>query len=215
MATILVTGGAGYIGSHTVVELLAAGHKAVIIDNLVNAKPRVISVLEELSQQKIPFYREDIRDQVALRRIFNDHHFDAVIHFAALKAVGESVAKPLHYFNVNVGGLISLGEIMLEAGVFRLIYSSSATVYGTPQKTPLREDDPVSSSAVANPYGRTKVICEEILQDICKADPRWSVAALRYFNPIGAHKSGVIGEDPQGVPQNIMPNITRVALGEA
>jgi len=214
MSSILVTGGAGYIGSHTVAKLLESGQEAVIVDNLANANPKVIGILENLYQRKIPFYEADVCDREAMQRIFASHSISAVIHFAALKAVAESVAKPLRYYEVNVGGTVSLCAAMIEAGVKRLVYSSSATVYGTPQRVPLREDDPVNSAAVANPYGRTKVICEGILQDLCASDAEFAVMALRYFNPIGAHKSGKIGEDPQGVPNNIMPNITRVALGQ-
>ena len=211
---ILVTGGAGYIGSHTVLQLIENGNTPIIIDNLSNASAQVITVLEELSHTKIAFYRADLRDTEALKEIFAQDPIDAVIHFAALKAVGESVEQPLAYYDNNVGGTLSLLVAMQEAGVYKMVYSSSATVYGRATKMPLKEDAPISSADVANPYGRTKVICEGMLQDLCTSDARFAVASLRYFNPIGAHPSGRIGDDPQGVPNNLMPYITRVAAGE-
>lgn len=214
MSTILVTGGTGYVGSHTAVMLLEAGHEVIIVDNLANSSDTVVSRIEELGGKKIIFYQTDVRDVEALQQVFSRHYIDAVVHFAALKAVAESVANPLLYYNVNVGGTVALCEAMLKAEVSKLVYSSSATIYGVPKKVPLAEDDSESSMAVFNPYGRTKVICEALLRDICAADPSWSVALLRYFNPIGAHPSGLLGEDPVGVPNNIMPNLTRAAMGQ-
>lgn len=213
MSMILVTGGAGYIGSHTVLELLAAGFDVAVVDNLCNANAKVIDVLRELSGRDIAFYQADVRDAAALQSIFRQHRFDAVVHFAGLKAVGESVAQPLRYYDNNVGGTLTLCQAMSEAEVFTLVFSSSATVYGFPERMPIVETDPVDSAAVANPYARTKVVIEGLLQDVQVADPRWRVALLRYFNPIGAHASGRIGEDPRGIPNNLMPFITQVAVG--
>ncbi len=209
-STILVTGGAGYIGSHTCVELLAAGHDLVVFDNLSNSKRAVLDRVARIAGRDAPFVEGDVRDRTALRRVFAAHRIDAVIHFAGLKAVGESVAQPLRYYDNNVSGSIALFEVMAEAGVKTLVFSSSATVYGDPHEVPIREDFPLSAT---NPYGRSKLMVEEILRDTVRADDSWRVALLRYFNPVGAHESGLIGEDPNGVPNNLMPFITQVAIG--
>ncbi len=211
MHNILVTGGAGYIGSHTCVELLAAGHNLVVIDNFSNSKPAVLGRVEHISGRKIPFMEVDIRDHGALRDVFRQHAIDAVIHFAGLKAVGESVSQPLRYYDNNVSGSITLFEVMAESGVKTLVFSSSATVYGDPHSVPIREDFPLSAT---NPYGRSKLILEEILRDLWRSDENWKIALLRYFNPVGAHESGIIGEDPNGIPNNLMPYITQVAAGK-
>jgi UDP-glucose 4-epimerase len=208
---ILVTGGAGYIGSHTVLALLEAGHEVLIVDNLSNSSAKVLPRLEQLSGQVIPFVQADVRDSAALDRIFAEHHIDGVIHFAGLKAVGESVAQPLRYFDNNVGSTLALLHAMDRANVRRIVFSSSATVYGDPDQVPINES---SRLQVTNPYGRTKLICEDILRDLQQADPRWHVAILRYFNPVGAHTSGTIGENPSGIPNNLMPFITQVAVGQ-
>lgn len=211
MPTILVTGGAGYIGSHTCVELLAAGYDVVVVDNLSNSKPEALKRVEEIAGRKLAaFYRVDIRDKAALRALFGAHLIDAVIHFAALKAVGESVAKPLMYYDNNIAGTVALAEVMAEAGVKSLVFSSSATVYGDPASVPIREDFPTGPT---NPYGRTKWMMELVLSDLAAADPEWRVALLRYFNPVGAHASGRIGEDPNGLPNNLMPYVSQVAVG--
>ena len=210
MSRILITGSTGYIGSHTVVELMAAGHDAFIIDNLCNSKASVLDRIERIAGRRPGFARIDVRDRPALRQLFADHRFDAVIHFAGLKAVGESVEKPLAYYDNNVSGSVALVECMLEAGLKTIVFSSSATVYGEPATVPIREDFPLSAS---NPYGRTKLMIEEILRDVAKTDSGWRVALLRYFNPVGAHVSGMIGEDPNGIPNNLMPYIARVAAG--
>jgi UDP-glucose 4-epimerase len=207
---ILVTGGIGYIGSHTVVELMAAGHAVFIIDNLSNSKPRVLDRIERIAGRRPGFAELDIRDRAGLRRLFAAQPFDTVIHFAGLKAVGESVAKPLLYYDNNVSGSVALFETMAEAGVQRLVFSSSATVYGDPHAVPIREDFPLSAT---NPYGRSKLMIEEILRDLSTSDPAWRVALLRYFNPVGAHVSGLIGEDPNGIPNNLMPYAAQVAAG--
>ena len=208
---ILVTGGAGYIGSHTVLALLEAGHEVLIVDNLSNSSAKVLPRLEQLSGQVIPFVQADVRDSAALDRIFAEHRIDGVIHFAGLKAVGESVAQPLRYFDNNVGSTLALLQAMDRANVRRIVFSSSATVYGDPEQVPITES---SRLQVTNPYGRTKLICEDILRDLLVSDPRWQVAILRYFNPVGAHISGTIGEHPNGIPNNLMPFITQVAVGQ-
>ena len=209
---ILITGGCGYIGSHTAVELKKSGYDIVILDNYYNSKSESLRRIRQLTQSEIPFYECDIRDADGLRKIFDQHKINAVIHFAGLKAVGESVSKPLTYYENNVGGTVTLCGVMAEAGCKRMVFSSSATVYGMNNPSPLNEDMPVG--AVTNPYGRTKYIIEEILGDICASDEEWSVVSLRYFNPIGAHESGRIGEDPNGVPNNLMPYISQVAIGK-
>jgi UDP-glucose 4-epimerase len=208
---ILITGGAGYIGSHTAVELMSAGREVVIVDNLCNSDIRVLDRLKTLCGLKFTFIQADVRDGTALDRIFAEHPIDGVIHFAGLKAVGESVAHPLRYFDNNVGSTLALLQAMDRAGVRRIVFSSSATVYGDPDTVPIKES---SRLQVTNPYGRTKLMCEDILRDLEKADPRWQMAILRYFNPVGAHESGLIGEQPNGIPNNLMPFITQVAAGK-
>ncbi|MCW8916188.1 MAG: UDP-glucose 4-epimerase GalE [Magnetovibrio sp.] len=207
---ILVTGGAGYIGSHTCVELLEAGHQVVVVDNLCNSRQTALQQVEEISGSQVTFCRGDIRDRELLDSLFKQHDVDAVIHFAGLKAVGESVFEPLAYYQNNVAGTLVLLESMRKAEVKRLVFSSSATVYGDPASLPITETFPCSAS---NPYGRSKLIIEEILQDLHQAETGWDISILRYFNPVGAHKSGLIGEDPQGVPNNLMPYIAQVATG--
>ena len=209
---ILVTGGAGFIGSHTLIELIAAGHNPVVVDNLSNASPEAIHRVEKIVGQPIPFYEVDIRDREGLEKVFSQHTFDCCIHFAGLKAVGESVQKPWEYYENNIGGTLVLVDVMRKHGVKNIIFSSSATVYGAPDTMPITEDCPKGS--VTNPYGQTKSMLEQVLTDIQKADPQWNVVLLRYFNPIGAHKSGTIGEDPNGIPNNLMPYITQVAVGK-
>ena len=208
---ILITGGCGFIGSHTCIEMLAAGYDIVVLDNYYNASPIALQRVKELSGRDFPFYECDIRDEAGLRKIFAENKIDAVIHFAGLKAVGESVQKPLEYYDNNVGGTVTLCRVMAEAGCKRMIFSSSATVYGMSNPSPLLET--YHTGEVTNPYGRTKYIIEEILTDLCVSDPAWSVVLLRYFNPIGAHESGRIGEDPKGIPNNLMPYISQVAIG--
>ncbi|MBK5931846.1 UDP-glucose 4-epimerase GalE [Halochromatium salexigens] len=208
---VLITGGAGYIGSHTCVELLAAGHELVVVDNLSNSKPESLQRVREISGRALDFVHADLRDEAALGQVFCAHAFDAVIHFAGLKAVGESSALPLEYYDNNIVGTLTLCRAMREAGVKRLVFSSSATVYGDPNTVPIREDFPLSAT---NPYGRTKLFIEEILRDLYRADPSWDIALLRYFNPVGAHASGRIGEDPNGTPNNLMPFIAQVAVGK-
>ena len=208
---ILITGGAGYIGSHTAVELMNAGHEVVIVDNLCNSSVKVLDRLERLCGPKFHFVQADVRDSAALDRIFAEHDIGGVIHFAGLKAVGESVAQPLRYFDNNIGSTLALLQAMERAGVRRIVFSSSATVYGDPDRVPITES---SRLQVTNPYGRTKLMCEDILRDLQAADPRWQVAILRYFNPVGAHESGLIGEHPNGIPNNLMPFITQVAVGK-
>ena len=208
---VLVTGGAGYIGSHTCLELLETGHDLVVVDNLCNSKHEALARVQRLSGRALRFVRADLRDQATLEDLFRVEHVDAVIHFAGLKAVGESGTMPLTYYDNNLGGTLSLCRAMAAAGVRRLVFSSSATVYGEPASVPIREDCPL---AATNPYGRTKLFIEEILRDLQRADPRWDIALLRYFNPVGAHVSGQIGEDPQGVPNNLMPFIAQVAVGK-
>ena len=209
---ILVTGGAGFIGSHTLIELIAAGHNPVVVDNLSNASPEAIHRVEKIVGQPIPFYEVDIRDREGLEKVFSQHTFDCCIHFAGLKAVGESVQKPWEYYENNIGGTLVLVDVMRKHGLKNIIFSSSATVYGAPDTMPITEDCPKGS--VTNPYGQTKSMLEQVLTDIQKADPQWNVVLLRYFNPIGAHKSGTIGEDPNGIPNNLMPYITQVAVGK-
>lgn len=211
LQSILVTGGAGFIGSHAVVELIAAGHEVLVVDNLCNSKASILERIERIAGRRPEYAWLDIRDGAALRRIFSTHRFDAVIHFAGLKAVGESVAQPLRYYDNNVSGSVTLLECMREAGVKTIVFSSSATVYGEPASVPIREDFPL---VAVNPYGRTKLMIEEILRDLAGTDPDWHVALLRYFNPVGAHPSGLIGEDPSGVPNNLMPYIAQVAAGK-
>jgi UDP-glucose 4-epimerase len=207
---ILVTGGAGYIGSHTCIELLGAGHRVTVVDSLVNSSEEALRRAQELGGRALRFEHADLRDGPALARIFASERYDAVIHFAGLKAVGESVAKPLLYYENNLSGTLRLLEAMTAAGVFRLVFSSSATVYGDPASVPIREDFPLSAS---NPYGHTKLFVEQILRDTQRADSRWDIVLLRYFNPVGAHPSGRIGEDPAGIPNNLMPYVTQVAVG--
>ncbi len=207
---VLVTGGTGYIGSHTVVELINAGHETVVIDNLVNSSPRSLERLAQITGVNPAFYEGDIRDGALLAQIFETEKPDAVIHFAGLKAVGESTQKPLLYYDNNLTGTLVLLKAMDEAGCRNIIFSSSATVYGKPESVPIREDFPTHAT---NPYGRTKLMIEEMLRDIYAADNRWNIILLRYFNPIGAHKSGLIGEDPDGIPNNLLPYIAKVAIG--
>ncbi|MEH6649429.1 MAG: UDP-glucose 4-epimerase GalE [Motiliproteus sp.] len=208
---ILVTGGAGYIGSHTSVQLLAAGYELVVLDNLCNASRESLRRVEQISGKTFSFIEGDIRDRSCLDRLFAEHQIDSVIHFAGLKAVGESCQQPLNYYQNNVAGTLTLCEAMAEAGVKTLVFSSSATVYGDPVSVPI--DESFATSAT-NPYGRSKLIIEEILADLYAADPDWRIARLRYFNPIGAHESGLIGEDPNGIPNNLLPYIAQVAIGK-
>lgn len=207
---ILVTGGAGYIGSHTCVELLNEGHEVSVVDNLYNSNIESIKRVKEITGRDLKFYKADIGDRDEMTRIFDENEFEAVIHFAGLKAVGESCEKPLEYFINNVSGTLVMLDIMGNHNVKNIVFSSSATVYGNPKTVPIKEDFPLS---VTNPYGRTKLMLEEILQDLYKSDNGWNVTLLRYFNPIGAHKSGRIGEDPNGIPNNLLPYITKVAIG--
>ena len=207
----LVTGGAGYIGSHTCVELLNAGHGVVVVDNLLNSKKESLARVEKITGAKIKFYEGDIRDRKLLDKIFNENAIDAVINFAGLKAVGESCQKPLEYYENNIEGMLQLAFAMRDHNVKNLVFSSSATVYGKPKSVPIKEDFPLSTS---NPYGSTKLFIEYILKDLYKADPTFNIAILRYFNPVGAHESGLIGEDPKGIPNNLCPYITQVAVGK-
>lgn len=211
MKNVLVTGGSGYIGSHTVLELLNAGHNVVVIDNLSNSKYEALRRVQEMSGKRLGFVEADIRNMYALRRIFQEFPIDAVIHFAGLKAVGESLLEPLSYYENNVSGTLCLLSAMEEAGIRKMVFSSSATVYGDPVTVPIREDFPLS---VTNPYGASKLMIEGILRDLHKADARWGMAILRYFNPAGAHESGRIGEDPRGLPNNLMPYMAQVASGK-
>ena len=210
--SILVTGGVGFIGSHTVVELQNAGYDVVVLDNLCNANPKVLDRIEAITGKKVPFYQADIRDREALNEIFDKESIDSVIHFAGLKAVGESVQKPLEYYDNNISGTLVLVDVMRQHGCKNIIFSSSATVYGDPAFVPITEECP--KGVCTNPYGWTKSMLEQILSDIQKADNEWNVVLLRYFNPIGAHKSGTIGEKPNGIPNNLMPYITHVAVGK-
>lgn len=207
---ILLTGGAGYIGSHVAAPLVSAGHCVVCFDNLSNSDPAVMDRLEAITGHAVPLITGDIRDGDALREVLRDHKIEAVIHFAGLKAVGESVAEPMKYYDNNVRGTLSLLEAMADCGAKTLVFSSSATVYGQPQYLPLDESHPTSAT---NPYGRTKLMIEEMLADVAAADPEWRIAILRYFNPVGAHDSGLIGENPNGIPNNLMPFVSRVAAG--
>ena len=209
---ILVTGGAGYIGSHTAVLLLEAGHEVVIIDNLINSKKDAIDNIKKITNRDLTFYEGDVCDKELLRRIFKEESIDAVIHFAGLKAVGESVKMPLMYYQNNLNSTLSLCEVMNEFNVYNLIFSSSATVYGTPKKLPITEDMEVGNTT--NPYGTTKLFIEKILSDLYISNPNWSITILRYFNPVGAHESGLLGENPNGIPNNLMPYIVKVASGE-
>lgn len=208
--TILVTGASGYIGSHTCVELLSAGYSVVALDNLSNSSTEALKRVEKITGHVIPFYEVDVRDRVALQALLKTHRIDAAIHFAGLKAVGESVAQPLAYFENNVGGTITLLQALGEAGVKNFLFSSSATVYGDPESVPITESARVS---VTNPYGRSKLMVEQVLDDLSRSDPSWAIGVLRYFNPVGAHPSGLIGEDPRGIPNNLMPFISQVAVG--
>ncbi|PLS01474.1 UDP-glucose 4-epimerase GalE [Neobacillus cucumis] len=208
---ILVTGGAGYIGSHTCIELLNAGHEVIVVDNYSNSKPESLQRVKELTGKDFAFYEVDLLDRIGLQKVFAENQIEAVIHFAGLKAVGESVSIPIHYYHNNITGTLILCEVMNQYGVKNLVFSSSATVYGMPERVPISEDFPLSAT---NPYGRTKLMIEEILRDLYVSDQEWSIALLRYFNPIGAHKSGRIGEDPNGIPNNLMPYITQVAVGK-
>jgi UDP-glucose 4-epimerase len=208
---ILVTGGAGYIGSHTVVELLNAGYDPIIVDNFANSKPTVCDRISVITGHKPIFIEADCRDKAILRNIFTAYQINAVIHFAGLKAVGESIEKPILYYDNNVGSSIALLEVMAEFGVKKMVFSSSAIVYGDPAAIPIKEDFPKSP---ANPYGRTKLMIEEMLRDLHAADPEWQIVILRYFNSVGAHPSGLIGEDPVGIPNNLMPYISQVAAGK-
>ena len=209
---ILVTGGAGFIGSHTVVELQEAGYDTVVLDNLCNASEKALERVEAITSKKVPFYKADILDREALEEIFAKEGIDAVIHFAGLKAVGESVQKPWEYYENNIAGTLTLVDVMRKHGVKNIIFSSSATVYGNPAFIPITEECP--KGECTNPYGWTKSMLEQILSDIQKADPEWNVILLRYFNPIGAHRSGTMGENPNGIPNNLMPYITQVAVGK-
>ena len=211
MSMVLVTGGAGFIGSHTVVELLNAGYDVVIMDNFSNSKPEALNRIRQITGKEFGFYEADMLDLSAMERIFEENKIDAVIHFAGLKAVGESVQKPVEYYHNNITGTLLLIQAMRNAGVKKMVFSSSATVYGPVNKAPYTEDMPTSAT---NPYGYTKVMIEQILRDVCVADPEWSVSLLRYFNPIGAHESGLIGEDPNGIPNNLLPYICQVAVGK-
>ena len=210
--SILVTGGAGYIGSHTCIELMKAGYDVIVVDNFYNSKKEVLNRIAELSGKKFTFYKCDIRDKKGLTEIFKNESVDAVIHFAGLKAVGESCQKPLEYYDNNVNGTLVLCDVMKENGCKKIVFSSSATVYGMNNVSPLKET--MEAGGTTNPYGTTKYMIEIILSDLYKADNEWSMSLLRYFNPIGAHKSGRIGEDPNGIPNNLMPYITQVAIGK-
>ncbi|MCR1839667.1 UDP-glucose 4-epimerase GalE [Murimonas intestini] len=209
---ILVTGGAGYIGSHTCIELMNAGYDVVVVDNLYNSSEKALERVEQIAGRKVKFYKADILDRDALNNIFDNEQIDSVIHFAGLKAVGESVAKPLEYYHNNMTGTFILCDVMRNHGVKNIIFSSSATVYGDPAFIPITEECP--KGKITNPYGQTKGMLEQVLTDLHTADPEWNVVLLRYFNPIGAHKSGLIGEDPKGIPNNLVPYIAQVAVGK-
>ncbi|KAL3192568.1 hypothetical protein MRX96_058984 [Rhipicephalus microplus] len=216
---IFVTGGAGYVGSHTVLELLNAGYDVVVMDNYHNAHPdkegkmpESLRRVQELTGKAVTFYKADLKDQTSIDEIFKKHHFDCVIHFAALKAVGESWQIPLDYYRTNLGGTVNLLDVMRSHGVKKIIFSSSCTVYGVPKYLPIDEDHPTGQSCT-NPYGRTKYFIEEMLKDLSASEEGWSIVLLRYFNPVGAHESGYIGEDPQGIPNNLMPYVSQVAIG--
>ncbi len=209
---ILVTGGAGYIGSHTCVELLNAGYDVIVVDNLYNSNQKAIDRIEQITHKKVKFYKEDILSKEALKKIFSENQIDAVIHFAGLKAVGESVQKPVEYYTVNIAGTLNLIDVMRTYGCKNIIFSSSATVYGEPAQIPITEACP--KGTCTNPYGWTKWMLEQILTDVHTSDPEWNVILLRYFNPIGAHESGLIGEDPKGIPNNLLPYVAQVAIGK-
>ncbi len=211
MATILVTGGCGYIGSHTTLELLNKGYDVVVVDNFSNSSYEALARVQKITGKRVTFYEADIRDSVKMEEIFQKHTFDAVIHFAAFKAVGESCKLPLKYYENNISGTVSLLQIMEKYGVKKVIFSSSATVYGDPERLPLDESCRLSTT---NPYGSTKLMMEMIMQDLYKADKEWNIILLRYFNPVGAHESGLIGEDPKGIPNNLMPYVAQVASGK-
>ncbi|KAK6622297.1 hypothetical protein RUM44_002108 [Polyplax serrata] len=218
--TVLVTGGAGFVGAHTVIPMLNHGYNVIVLDNLVNAfleasakKPEALKRVEQITGREVTFYNVDIKDSEALSLIFQKHSIDCIIHFAALKAVGESCEKPLEYYKNNVIGSINLLEAMKEHNVRKLVYSSSATIYGTPKTLPIREDHPTGQN-ITNPYGKTKFVVEEMMKDLCNSDGSWSIISLRYFNPVGAHSSGQLGEDPMGIPNNLMPYISKVAVGK-
>lgn len=211
MPTILVTGGTGYIGSHTCVELLESGHDVVVLDNLRNSSAKSLAVVQSLTGRKVTFYEGDIRDESFLRQLFQTETIDHVIHFAGLKAVGESSQIPLDYYDNNIAGTVTLLRVMAEQNCKNIIFSSSATVYGNPEIVPITETSPLSAT---NPYGRTKLMLEEVLTDLSKSDQNWNIVLLRYFNPIGAHASGDLGEDPRGIPNNLLPYVTQVAVGK-
>lgn len=210
--TILVTGGAGFIGSHTVIELLSAGQQVVIVDNLCNSSQESLNRVKQITGKDVIFYQGDILDKSFLDAVFAKYSIDSVIHFAGLKAVGESVTKPISYYQNNVQGTLTLLDAMKDANVFKLVFSSSATVYGDPASLPIKEDFPVGGTT--NPYGTSKLMVEMVLQDVAKSDPRWAFVILRYFNPVGAHISGLIGEDPNGIPNNLLPYISQVGVGK-
>ncbi|APR35253.1 UDP-glucose 4-epimerase GalE [Paraburkholderia sp. SOS3] len=209
--TILVTGGAGYIGSHTCVALLDDGYDVVVIDNLVNSNRKSLERVEQITGKRVAFYEADVRDAAALEQIFDRHRVSGAIHFAALKAVGESVAKPIEYYQNNIGSLLTLLDVMRQRNVKQFVFSSSATVYGVPESSPIDESFPLSAT---NPYGQSKLIAEQILRDVEVSDASWRIATLRYFNPVGAHESGLIGEAPGGIPNNLMPYVAQVAVGK-
>ena len=211
MQTILVTGGCGYIGSHTVLELLEKGYEVVVVDNFSNSNFEALRRVQKITGKTVTFYEKDVRDSEAMEAIFCAHKIDAVIHFAAFKAVGESCKLPLKYYENNISGTVALLQVMAKCGVKKIIFSSSATVYGTPERLPLDETCRLSTT---NPYGSTKLMMENIMQDVYKADNEWNIILLRYFNPVGAHKSGLIGEDPKGIPNNLMPFVAQVASGK-
>lgn len=208
---ILVTGGAGYIGSHTVIELLNSGFEVVVLDNLMNSSEESLKRIKKITGKDFAFYKVDLLDKQSVQRVFEEQDIDSVIHFAGLKAVGESVEQPLRYYQNNITGTLILCELMEKFGVYKLVFSSSATVYGNPERVPIEEDFPLSAT---NPYGQTKLMLEQILRDLYISNSKWSIILLRYFNPIGAHESGLIGEDPSGIPNNLMPFITQVAVGK-
>ena len=210
---ILVTGGAGYIGSHTLIELIEAGYTPVVVDNLSNSSPEALKRVEKITGAKIPFHKLDLRNEKELEKVFAEHKFDAIIHFAGLKAVGESVKKPLEYYSNNIDSTLSTLKLALQYKVPKFIFSSSATVYGTPEELPLKETSR-TGVGITNPYGQTKYMIEQILQDVVAANPNLQVTILRYFNPVGAHKSGLIGEDPNGLPNNLLPYVSQVAVGK-
>jgi UDP-glucose 4-epimerase len=210
---ILVTGGAGYIGSHTIIELITNGHTIVVVDNLINSTAESLKRVEKITNTTVPFYELDVRNESELDNIFKTHTIDAVIHFAGLKSVGESVAQPTHYYDTNIGSTLSLLKVMESNTVKTIVFSSSATVYGDPETLPLTEDSR-TGTGITNPYGQTKYMIEQILKDLGASDSDWKITILRYFNPVGAHKSGLIGEDPSGIPNNLLPYISQVAVGK-